>query len=482
MAFSVRRSLAWMTLAQGSSFVVQFGSSLILARLLTPYEMGVYAVALAIVGLLSTLRAIGLPSYVVRAAEVTPDLLASVFTVNAGIALLLAGLIAGLSALGGALLGEEGVRHLLLVMAVLPLIAILDFRPAAMIERAGNFRVIAGVNVARTVLANGVTLSMAYAGFSYMSLAYGSIVSAVVGVIGVNAIGWRYASLRISFAEWRAITRYGLQMLTISGVSVATYRLSEMVMGRLLGLAALGVYSRATALNGLLWENVHLLITRIIFVDFAEQKREGKSLREPYLRIVQMMTGLLWPAFGGMAVVAGPLVVTLYGPIWAEAAVPLSLLSLAAMVLVSITMTWEVFVVCGETGRQARFEFLRAASGLGMFALGCLAGLAGAAIGRIGEAAFASALYRPHLERMTDTTLADFLPIYLRSALLTAVAVAPAGAVMALHGWSPQTPLLALGPAVGLGVALWAGTLWALGHPLAAEAGLLLGRLRRRAA
>ena len=48
MMFSVRRSLAWMAVSQGGLFIIQFGTSLVIARLLTPYEMGVFAIAVAI--------------------------------------------------------------------------------------------------------------------------------------------------------------------------------------------------------------------------------------------------------------------------------------------------------------------------------------------------------------------------------------------------------------------------------------------------
>src|ERR1019366_1278350 len=146
-----------------------------------------------------------------------------------------------------------------------------------------------------------------------------------------------------------------LHMLAISGVNMVAYRMAELVMGRMLGLSALGLYSRASGLNSLLWDNIYFLIVRVVFVDFAEQRRRGGSLRYSYLRILQMMTALLWPAFAGLAVISGPLVVTLYGEQWVAAAVPFSLLCLSSIVAVSIAMIWEVFVVCQETGRQARF-------------------------------------------------------------------------------------------------------------------------------
>jgi len=138
-------------------------------------------------------------------------------------------------------------------------------------------------------------------------------------------------------------------------------------------------------------------------------------------------------------------------------------------VMVSLTLTWELFVVRQETGRQARIEFVRMGAGLVMFAVGCTFGLTGAAAGRIGEALVAVGLYRPHLDRMTDTRLQDFAPIFRRSALLTVSAAAPAGLVMVLHHGSEFTPLTEVIIAIFAGFLLWLLGLFILRHPLIEE-------------
>jgi O-antigen/teichoic acid export membrane protein len=211
------------------------------------------------------------------------------------------------------------------------------------------------------------------------------------------------------------------------------------------------------------------VISRVIFVDLAAQKRSGASLRQSYLRIVDILTSLLWPAFAGLAVVAGPFIFAIYGPKWVAVAHPLVMLALASMILVAITMTWEVFVVSQETGRQARIEFVRTGAGVAMFTAGCFVGLTGAAAARVGEAIFSVFLYRRHLDRMTQTRTRDFLPIYARSALLTGAAIGPAAAVMARYGFSERAPLPLVVLGIVVGVAVWLCLIFATRHPLAAE-------------
>jgi len=467
-----------MSLSQGGFFVIQFGGSVILARLLTPYELGVYAVAAAVIGVIGAVQAFGLAGFVVREHELSPDLLASTFTINACLAAMLAAAIVGLSSVSSSFLRETGVRNVMMVLATLPLLGAFEFLPSTNLERRGRFELISLVSLMRALSATAVTVGLAFCGFSFMSIAYGNVAGAVVSIVLFNTLGRQHVSFRLSLSEWRRVTKFGLQMVAISGVNALGGRAAELVMGRLLGLSALGLYARASSLNSLLWDNIHLVIGRVVFVDFADLRRKGVSLHDSYLRTVDVVTAVLWPAFAGFAILSGPLIETVYGDKWVGAAQPLSLLSVAAIVLVSITMTWEVFVVCGETGRQARFEVFRAGAGLALFSIGCTVGLVGAATARIGEAILSLFLYRPHLERLTETRLREFLPIYARSAALTLIAVAPATALMVLRGWSEHTPLLSVLTAIGAGIAGWLLALRWLRHPLQSELTRLAGSFR----
>ena len=194
--FSVRRGVAWLAAAQGSLTVLQIVVSIQIARLLGPYEMGIFAVAFSVVGLLSIIRSVGLGSYIIRAAEVTQTMLATAFTINAVLGVIVALAIMSLGLVGSAVLEEPGVRRLLLLMAILPVISIFEFVPATMIERKGDFRLVAAVNIARFGIGNLVTLSFAYAGHGYMSLGYGQLVSALIAAVMNNVLGHRWVRVR----------------------------------------------------------------------------------------------------------------------------------------------------------------------------------------------------------------------------------------------------------------------------------------------
>ena len=170
---SMRRHLAWMATSQALFFVLQFGGSVVVARILGPAQMGVFAVALAIIGVLSMVQTFGLTGFVVRQRELDERVKASAFTLNLLINAVLTLVIALGSPLGGTFLHEDGVRRVMLVLAVTPLVSSLEFLPFALLEREANFKAIALVSSAKTITAQGVAVWLALTGFGYMSMAYG---------------------------------------------------------------------------------------------------------------------------------------------------------------------------------------------------------------------------------------------------------------------------------------------------------------------
>src|SRR5207237_4700818 len=125
--------------------------------------------------------------------------------------------------------------------------------------------------------------------------------------------------------------------------NTASTRISELCLGRLLGLDQLGLYNRATGINVMLWSNVNYLVGRVLLVEFANLIRRGVPLRSRYLEAVSMMTALLWPALAGLAVLSKPIINLVYGSKWLPASGALVLVSIASMFTVPLTMSWEIF-------------------------------------------------------------------------------------------------------------------------------------------
>ena len=479
---SVRKSVFWAFTGQFVSFVTGLGSSIIIARLLTPHEMGIYAVAFAVLGVLQIIAAFDMATYVVRAKELGPRTLDAAFTVNAALSLGLAAVTLVISFAGAALMGEPAIARALQWLAVAPILSIIETpaagdaaaRRAVSPDLAGHRRPDGGLG--RGQHRCGLCGSELYEPRlrqPRLCVAFGAIVFSIVAR--------EHVSLRPSFENWRAMSAFGLRMMSITGLANLVNRFTDIVLGRMLGLAALGLYSRASGISALLFQNVYGTATKVVFVQLAKAYRERGVLRDTFLRGIQMITAVMWPLLIGLAVLARPVVLLLFCERWLAAANPLSLLLIAQFVVLGFGMNWELFVLRDETARQTRFEAVRAIVSLVLFVIGCTISIAAAAASRIVEALAGLLLYLPHMNRLAGTTTGDLFKIYVQSVLLTVVAVLPSTALMVSSGWSPQASGSMIAAAVSLGILLWFGGLALLRHPLLDEIAVLVRWVRRRA-
>ena len=358
---------------------------------------------------------------------------------------------------------------MLRLIAVTPILNAFAFRPSAMLQREMQFAPVSLIGIAGAVATTLVTVTAAFMGASYMSPAFGALMSPLIGAIAFNAVAPHHASLRCTLEGWRDILRFGLRIMSISGVAVLCTRLAEIILGRVLGLSALGIYARASTLSNMVFENVYGTMTRVIFVQLAQQYRETGELKQGFLTGLRLVTAIMWPLLIGLAVLAGPAIRLLYGERWLGAAAPLSLLMIAQALVLCFGMNWELFVLRDETARQTRLEVTR--STLGLIAVALLApfGLVAAAAGRIVEAASGVLLYTRHVRRLSGADAGEIGRLLFGNGLLLIPAVGPALALMAVHRWSPRTPLPEVFGAVGVGILLWLIALARTNHPLWGE-------------
>ena len=475
----VRKALFWSFAGQTSAMIVTFAGSVVVARLLTPHDVGIYAVAMATIGILQLSTSFGVGLYVVREEQLTPDTVDAAFSMNALLSAGLALLVFAASFAGERFLREPAVGSVLRILSVTPLISALSFGPSAMLQRAMLFRGTSVIGTLTAVLTTGTTIGAALAGARYMSPAWGSIVGGLFGSLATVLIGRQHFSVRLSTRGWRRMFAFGMRMMSIGGISSAAVRVSDIVLGNLLGLNALGLYSRATNINNLLLGNIYATMTRVVFAKLSDAQRSDGDFTAVYLRGFRLITSIMGPIIIGLAILAGPAIRLLYGERWLGAATPLSLLLVGQFVSLSFAMNWELFVIRDQLKTQTRLEISRSILGVTTQVIGSLISLAAVAATSIVDNLISAILYGRYMPDLAATSAKRLRGLHGEAILLTAIAVAPAMLLMAATGWQAAAPLLLVAGSVLMGATLWLLALFVMDHPTADELRMLWRHLDR---
>ncbi len=479
---SVRRSLAYTFAESYLANALQVVSIFFLARWLTPAETGVWAIAAVFAAVASTFRDFGVAEYLIQEKNLTHEKLRAALTVNIIASWLMA---IGLLAASGAIAGfyrEPGVASVMRVQACNFFLIPFGAVTFAYFRRNLDYRPFFWASVLSNVTTFVVSLSCAYAGLGYMSLAWSSLAGVVVSVGVATAVRPPDLPRLPGLKGWRDVVQSGKHLTGIYLFGQIGKSAPELIIGRVLGVAPVGFFSRANGLGELFNRTVLRAALPVCLPYFAQEVRSGMDVRDGYLRAVSYLTVIGWPFFVFLAAMAFPTVRILYGTQWLES-VPLArILCIAAAVEVTYYLAKEVLIAQGDARHGNYLQVLTQVARIVGLAAAIAYGLPGACWGLLAAAIAGAACSHKFLSDRIGLTLRQVAATCRASLLITLISTAPT-LLWTLFCTTDERnyPYVMAGACASAGI-LWISSLRLLRHPLWMEFDRLWARRVRRSA
>lgn len=477
---SVRKSLLLGFAQNYGAMIFQLAGTMIVARLLTPSEVGVFSVAVVLVGLVQTVRAFGVPTYIVQEKELTEERIRSAMGVAILVGWVLAAAIALLSGLVAGFYREPGIRDVMLVLALNFVLMPFGSVTMAYLMREMNFAPQALATVLAAAAQCGVAVTLAWLGFGYMSLAWASVASNLVMIVVAQVYRPAGMPYRPSLKGAKRIAKFGMTSTSAFVIGDATHGAPDLVMGRTIGVEAVAIFGRASGLVQMFDKVVMNAVWRVAMPYFSMRDREGGNVTVAFLNAASLTTALAWPFFFFLAVMAYPVIRIMYGPQW-DASVPLvPWLCAAGAISAPFVLSWSVLIATGQVGKILRPLILGATVQVGTLVVASHWGVEVVAQSFVGTALFGALVWYVALQRVLAFSLGGFVRALRRSAgVALCASVVPAVAIAVLPpGPGYLWPPLLVG-SVGAAIGWLAGVL-VLRHPFRDELAKVVGRFRRR--
>jgi O-antigen/teichoic acid export membrane protein len=322
------RGVLWTYGSFAGVRLVTLASTAVLARLLSPRDFGLVALALIFTAALDSVRDLGLNEALIVSKD--DDLAedaetAFCFTVLMGAALAL--VVAGISPLAADFFHEPRLAALLVVLGLnLPLRSS-GLTHYALAQRRMDFRSRTVAELVEVVVraAAGVTLALAGLGAWSLVLGYLSGTLAWTAALWVS-VAWR-PSLRPRLRRLSSLLRFGGAVTVVGIIGTAMSYVDNLFVGRVLGPAALGLYSLGFRLPDVLIAGARWMVGMVLFPAFATL--EGTALRRAVVVAFRYALLVGVPISVTLIALADPIVLAFFGPRWRDAAPVMQLLSLA---------------------------------------------------------------------------------------------------------------------------------------------------------
>lgn len=305
--------------------LVSLAQTLVLARLLSPAEVGWFAAGTVLSTFLLTFAEGGMANALVQHEGRLDDVAATVFWVT-----LLTGVASALVTVASAplmsrIFGSDIVGLITAVSAGTIVLHALTHVPDALLQRRFDFRsrTIVQPTVAVTFAVTSVTLCAM--GFGVWGLVVGSYCSLVAWLVATWTVaGWRVGSAgRPSFALWRELVGFAMPVVVWTVVNRARDMIETVVVGGALSATALGYYRYGRRLGALPEMAVIEIGSYVLFPAFSRLAGDPDRFRSAFLRALLVLWCLIVPAACFILAVGEPLVTVLLGEKWRGAGVML---------------------------------------------------------------------------------------------------------------------------------------------------------------
>jgi len=471
----ITKGAGWIYSYRWLDRLLGFVSVVVLARLLSPEDFGLVAIAASFVAILEGLSDFDVNRALIRARDEDRALYDSAWTLS-----VLRGLAAALLMLAVApFIGDARISSILLVLAVTPILHGLSNPRFVMFERHLDYSRLAIQTLTAKIVSFAVTLFIAIVYRSYWALVLGIIANSLTGAALTYAL--RPYRPKISFSRFSEIFAFSGWMSLTTIVTTLSMQTDRIIVGRFLGVAAAGSYFMTQRVGVVPTAELVSPLQRILFPSFSQMVDDLPRLRRAVSESINVLGTLSLPAGVGFALVANDFVPKVLGETWLIIVPLLVVLVPYLGFRAALSMTLPCVMALGRTRLLFGVSFVYALVHLPAFIAGtAMYGLTGAIWSIVFAGIFYSYLNAWMLKRTLGIGAPEILfqlkrPFLATSLMVVVVIVASAALPMDLFSASGSWP--SMGIKIILGMISYCATDYALwrwaGRPAGIERRLL---------
>ena len=373
--------MAWVFAGKFVSRGLQLVKFVVLARLLSPEDFGLFGIVMLAIATLGTFTQTGFGAALIQRRGNTEDFLDTAWTVQVIRGLVVAVALFALAPLVGWFFDEARAAALLRVMCAsvvlggLVNIGVIYFRKELEFHKQFVYDLVpAGLSLI-------VGVALAYRLRSVWALIWAGMATAVVQCILSYIIHPYRPRVRFDGPQAAELFRFGRWVLAMSVVDFLAMQGDRAVLAKLLGASVLGVYSVASTFAGLPASEIRSLTDVVMMPAYAKVQDCKGKLGRAFLDVFEIVFSLALPLGVFMMLAAPEIVLGVLGPKWRSAITILRILAIAGVLRAVIGTTGPLFIGAGRPHLQFYKSITRAVVTLGaIYPLTMLWGAEGTAI------------------------------------------------------------------------------------------------------
>ena len=351
---AVKRGVAWSAAERAGIQFINIGSSIALARLLSPADFGVLGMSRVFTALSTRLLHVGFGSALIRQPQIRDDHLSTLFVLSLLLNSFACVSLIALSPFASRYFDNQQVGAVLRWMSLVFILRAFGAVPYSLLRRRMDFRATAVSNAVDAIVRTLTAVTLGFLGYGVWALVAGELGGSFAArVYLAYRVRWR-PSLRVTRSATKDLFTFGAGMSVSATVSYAAENVDNFMVGKFLGMGSLGFYEKSFNLMTLPAAEIAGRLRGVLFPAFARIQHDTGRFRAAFRKSALTVSLVSYPVFVTLAVLGLPLMTLMYGPRWVPAALPFQVLCVCGPFRVLTSISSSAINAAGSVMPEAR--------------------------------------------------------------------------------------------------------------------------------
>lgn len=354
--------MLWQFLQKVSGQLVSFVISVILARILTPSDYGLVALAGMFLVLMSIFSNGGLGPALIQKKEVDEEDYNTMFVTQLVFASVLYVIIFFSAPYFAGFFKTVDSQQLVAVIRVMaltmPLGALAGVQNSVVTRRL-MFKWYFYTNFVSLAVSATIGLYMAYHGYGAWALVAQGISSTVTSTVVIFCLLDWHPKFRFSYSRFKPLFRQGLKYMGTSLIGTVTVQVKGYALGLKYSAADLAYYNRGEGIPNLLCNNIDETIQAVLFPSLVQIQDDKEAVRKALRRAIRISTFVLMPMLFGLAAVSDKVVILVFTEKWASSIPFMQVLCFCLAIGIICNVNLQALKAIGKIGLILKLEFIK---------------------------------------------------------------------------------------------------------------------------
>lgn len=364
-------SAADALLGQGVTFIV----GLVLARLLSPDEYGLIGICLIFTTVLNGIVDSGFSNALIRKKEVTDEDYNTMFTTNMAISIVLYVLLFISAPLVSGFFHRIELTALVRVTGLILFFNALSITQVTILTKNIDFKTKTKASLVSAIISGVIGIAMAFMGYGVWSLVAQQLSKQLLYTLCLWVLSKWWPKFTFYKDSFKYMWGFGWKLLASGILNNVWNQLYQVVIGRCYTSSTLGHYTRANEYASIFSSNLTLIVQRVSYPVLAEIQDDKERMVQGYRKVIKITMFVTAVCMISLGAVSEPLIYTLIGTKWQEAATYLPLICISMSLYPLHAINLNILQVLGRSDIFLYLEILKKIVGIVPIVIGIFCGI-----------------------------------------------------------------------------------------------------------